>query len=69
MELSDFRAFGVGKKGLKKKQWTSPSKFKHLKFYSTSGPKYLEKNSEIQENWTGKEKFGIYFCVFLTAIA
>ena len=24
---------------------------------------------EIQENWTGQEKFGIYFWVFLTPIA
>ena len=26
--------------------------------------KYLEQTREIQQNWTGQEKFDIYFCVF-----
>ena len=26
--------------------------------------KYLEQNAEILENWTGREKFNINFCVF-----
>ena len=28
-----------------------------------SRTKYLEQNAEILWSWTGKEKFGIYFCV------
>ena len=27
--------------------------------------KYLEQNKETQHNWTGQEKFDIYFCVIL----
>ena len=33
-----------------------------------SRTKYLEQNGVVQQNWTGKEKFGMCFCVFLTAI-
>ena len=29
-----------------------------------SRAKYLEQNREIQRNWSGKEKFDIYFRVF-----
>ena len=31
--------------------------------------KYLEQSREIQKNWTGQEKFDIYFCLFFTIIA
>ena len=33
-----------------------------------SWTKYLEQNGKIQQNWTGKEKFEIYFACFLTTI-
>ena len=36
----------------------------HLHRNLQSWAKYLEKNREIQYNWTGLEKFDIYFCVF-----
>ena len=36
-----------------------------LTFFLQSWAKYLEQNREIKQNWAGKEKFNIYFCVFL----
>ena len=33
-----------------------------------SWTKFLKQNREIQLKWTSKEKFDIYFCVFLAAI-
>ena len=29
-----------------------------------SGTKHLGQNREIHQDWTGKEKFDIYFCIF-----
>ena len=47
---------------------TGPSKDEEFACPDNPGKKYLEQNGVIQYNWTGKQKFGICFCMFLTAI-
>ena len=42
--------------------WINRQKTLHVGLQSWA--KYLEQNREIQSNWTGQEKFDIYFCLF-----